>query len=385
MIIGVFGDTHTTPTEITKLATADMVKRGAEMFVCTGDIESRDCVTDLCFDRPVVCALIDRQQFDPAFTFPPSNWAFTRPSNYNLFTTATTEDRHNSRLRENIATRLGIANRIRNAFGTAMYVGHTRSIDVMMDSERFSEFTGLINSVYDGVHYVFTGHTHHQFLIQRNGFSWVNPGSIDIGVSKDYEYALIDTESGEVIFTRLPYAVTNFHPISVGIISDVGNASDRDQYFWERLRLEFKRRDVSVVIIDGALMSRDIGRFEFNDFQVYYSPSSDQEVGRCYNWHPISLDNPVIEICGNNFLVKHSMGVDLDGKTESAIIGLVRAESQKYHHIDIVVCGGIHNALFEEHEEVMVINPGDVRNHQKFVVVCIRPHLEVTFSQLSTS
>lgn len=382
MFLGVLGDTHRISAEIIAQATLDMVNRGVDLFIHTGDIEINHCLPELFHHKPVVCALTRQQQFDHRFTFPPAHWAFTKPGN-NLVTMPTNEDRENAKLRDSIASRLGIANRIVNVDGTAFYVGHERSYDVMLNAERFNEFIGLINLVYDGVRFVLTGHTHHQFLVQRNGVSWINPGSIDIGVSRDYEYAMVDTETGEIIFTRLPYAVSNFNPVTVGIISDVGNVSDRNEKFWEKLRQEFKRRDVSVVIIDGELLSRDIGRPEFFDFQVYYSPSLCQNNDHCPNWHPILAEDPIIEICGNNFLVKHSIGIDLDGRTEKEMIDLVRAESKKYRHIDIVVCGGIHNALFEEHDEVMIINSGDARNHEKFATVCFRPHTEVTFSEVS--
>ena len=382
MFLGVLGDTHKIPSEIIYQAALDMVNRGVDLFVHTGDIEINHCLPELFHHKPVVCALTRQQQFDHRFTFPPFHWAFTKPGN-NLVTMPTNEDRENANLRDSIASRLGIANRIVNVDGTAMYVGHERSYDVMLNAERFNEFIGLVNLVYDGVRFVFTGHTHHQFLVQRNGVSWVNPGSIDIGVSKDYEYALVDTETGEIIFTRLPYAVSNFHPVTVGIISDVGNVSDRDEKFWEKLRIEFKKRDVSVAIIDGDLLDRDLNRPELADFLVYYSPAPSQVGKLAGNWRAVFPENPIVEICGNNFLIQHSLGLDLDGKTEVEMIQLVRNESKKYKHVDLVVCGGIHNALFEEHDEVMIVNPGDARNHQKFATVCFRPHTEITFSGIS--
>ena len=99
------------------------------------------------------------------------------------------------------------------------------------------------------------------------------------------------------------------------------------------------------------------------------------------NWHLIPNDNPVLEICSHYFLIQHKLGIDLDGKTEVEMIRFVREQSQKYQHIDIVICGGIHDALFEEQQEVMIINPGDARNHRKFVTICF-PRCEVTFSSV---
>ena len=99
------------------------------------------------------------------------------------------------------------------------------------------------------------------------------------------------------------------------------------------------------------------------------------------NWHFLPDNNPVLEICSHYFLIQHKLGIDLDGKTEVEMVSFIREQSKKYQHIDIVICGGIHDALFEEQQEVMVINPGDARNHRKFVTICF-PRCEVTFSSV---
>lgn len=381
MIIGVLGDTHDVDEKIIAQVTKDLIARGAEVFIHTGDIKREHCKVELFGNLPVVCALTKHERLDPAFTFPPLGWAYTRPGN-SLITMPTSEDSSNSELRDSIGTRLAIANRLVNIEGIVVYIGHERSYDVMANADRFNEFIGLVNLIEDGINYVFTGHSHRQFLIQREGVSWINPGSVRPDIIRDHAYALVDTETGEIIFTRIPCTKSDYCPATIGILSDVGNISDRDTSFWQSLKEEFNKRDVSVVIIDGDILDKDIGRPELAEFQVYYSPLPEQNANGLDNWHAVYPDNPIIQICNNNFLIRHSLGIDLYGKTEIEMMELVRAESKKYSHVDIVVCGGIHNALFEEHSELMIINPGDARNHRKFATVCFRPHCEITFSEV---
>jgi predicted phosphodiesterase len=58
----------------------------------------------------------------------------------------------------------------------------------------------------------FIGHTHHQFRMERSGFLIVNPGSI--GQNRKWidmiDYAVIDTESNEIVFHSVRYDFENF-------------------------------------------------------------------------------------------------------------------------------------------------------------------------------
>lgn len=60
-------------------------------------------------------------------------------------------------------------------------------------------------------HYMI-GHTHHQYLIERSGFTIVNPGSI--GQNRKWidavDYLILDTASGEIQFDSIPYDVDYF-------------------------------------------------------------------------------------------------------------------------------------------------------------------------------
>ncbi|MDO8669025.1 MAG: metallophosphoesterase family protein [Candidatus Buchananbacteria bacterium] len=376
MLLGIMGDTHEVDGSIVGKVARDLKNRGAQVIVHTGDIEKQHLSADLFCGLPVVCVLTRQQHVDSDFTFPPHGWTYTRPGNSMI----SDQDKAQEALSNTIASKLAIANRIVNLGEVVIYAGHERSNDVLMNSVKFNEFMNILNQVYDGVKFIFTGHTHHQFLIQRNGFSWINPGAV-LPLFFDYEYALVDTSNGEIVFTRLPRTTSSVRPQTVGIIGGTGNISERDDQFWQQLAIEFHERDVSTVIIDGGFLPRDIGRPELSDFQVFYNllPTMKDNIHKPGNWHLIPDDNPVLEICSHYFLVQHNLGIDLDGKTEVEMIRFIRQQSQKYQHIDIVICGGIHDALFEEQQEVMIINPGDARNHRKFVTICF-PRCEITFS-----
>lgn len=378
MLLGIMGDTHDVDASIIKKVAEDLKMRGAEIIVHTGDIEKQHLSIDLFCGLPVVCVLTRQQQFDVNFSFPPPGWTFTRPGNSMI----SERDKSQEVLENTIASKLAIANRIINLGSVVIYAGHERSNDVLMNAVKFNEFINILNQVYDGVKFIFTGHTHHQFLIQRNGFSWINPGAV-LPLFFDHEYALVDTVKNEIIFTRLPQTKVDVRPQTVGIISDTGNISDRDGQFWQQLAIEFHERDVSTVIIDGGFRPNDIGRPELADFQVFYNllPTVADNPSKPGNWHLIPNDNPVLEICSHYFLIQHKLGIDLDGKTEVEMVRYVREQSKKYQHIDIVICGGIHDALFEEQQEVMIINPGDARNHRKFVTICF-PRCEATYSSV---
>jgi len=55
----------------------------------------------------------------------------------------------------------------------------------------------------------FIGHSHHQFVIEKNGFRIVNPGSIgqNRGFINLVEFAIYDTEMNSLIFHKIKYEV----------------------------------------------------------------------------------------------------------------------------------------------------------------------------------
>lgn len=60
-------------------------------------------------------------------------------------------------------------------------------------------------------HYI-VGHTHHQYRIERSGFTIINPGSV--GQNRKWidavDFLILDTDSGGVQFESIPYEVDRF-------------------------------------------------------------------------------------------------------------------------------------------------------------------------------
>jgi predicted phosphodiesterase len=56
------------------------------------------------------------------------------------------------------------------------------------------------------------GHSHHQFLVTRDGYTIVNPGSVGQNRKRidRVDYALYDTEGATFSFASVPYDVTRF-------------------------------------------------------------------------------------------------------------------------------------------------------------------------------
>ncbi|MFA4871707.1 MAG: hypothetical protein WC610_01455 [Patescibacteria group bacterium] len=59
-------------------------------------------------------------------------------------------------------------------------------------------------------------------------------------------------------------------------------------------------------------------------------------------------------------------------------IQFARKLSKQFHRVDFVLCGLINEPLYEEGEEITIINPGNARNNRHFVTICL-PRREITF------
>jgi len=352
MIIGVMSDTHDIEDRVIENIVADLTKRGAEMIFHCGDIEKPHFRADLFGNLPVICALVPDQCKDPKLLFSPSNWAITKPGD-----------------------------RIVNLGLFQVYVGHRRAFDFMRESEaKMEEILAIVTKDYDRLRYVCAGHTHHQIFIANNTLRFINPGAVANGYD-GYEYALINTENQEVVFTRIPLRPQTDSPFTIGVISDTKNISKRDPDFWRRLTQEFHKRDVSVVIHCGNLWSGDFGRPEFSPFQVYFYRLPDQEAPSDLpvNWHMLDKENPIIEIRNHYLLVDYFLGLSLYDKSEYGTCVAIRELLAKHRQIDFVLCGMSDNAILEEEPRVKIINPGDVFQQDRFAVICL-PRAEITFS-----
>ena len=82
-------------------------------------------------------------------------------------------------------------------------------------------------------HYMI-GHTHHQYQIERSGFTIVNPGSI--GQNRKYidsvDFLILDTAGGEIQFESIPYDVDSF----VAELSRRGYPKQCIRYYTDKAR-----------------------------------------------------------------------------------------------------------------------------------------------------
>lgn len=351
MILGVMSDTHNIKDDIIRAVIDEFRRRSVNIVVHCGDIEPQHFNAEIHGNFKVVCALIEEQRLKSEFTFMPNGWAVTKPSD-----------------------------RVVNLGPFKIYVGHQRSWDFLVGSEAsFEKIMNEISTKYDGVRWMFAGHTHHQIYIQGSTCSFINPGAIQDGFD-GHGFATVDTDVKEVVFSRIPLSASTISPFTVWIVSDTGNITQLDNEFWSKLVYEFRKRDVSIIIHGGNIWPGDIGRPELRDFLVYYYLLENQEPPKNVpsNWRLISQDDPVVSINGYRFFVQYALGVDLFEQSEFQMSQSVRKLSKQHQHVDFVICGLIHSALFTEGQEVKIINPGDARNHRKFVTVCL-PRNEVTF------
>jgi len=354
MILFVIGDTHQDKDKALPFIMEECRKRGGEIIIHTGDIAPEHLKPELFNDLPVVCALIEEQVTKAEFQTPPDGWVFTKPGN-RIFTLNTHEK---------------------------IYVGHKLSFEFLVGSEaKLSQKLNTIATDNDLVSWLFSGHTHHQIYKQGHLINFVNPGAIQDSFD-GYEFAVINTDNGEIVFCRIPKT----HPVeptfSIGVISDSLNISDMDPGFWEKLRQEFKKRDVKQIIHCGNIALCDIGRSELEDFKVFYNLRPDQKfTGDFKNWEQIPLDNPVVEINGYRFYIQLDLGAELIEKSEYDMHKLCLSLRKKFPEISYVLCGLTNDAFLEEGESVKIINPGDVLKDRNYAVICLRRG-EITFGHV---
>ncbi len=354
MIIGVLSDTHIDEMNALPHIINEFKKRGVEIVIHCGDIVRKHLNAELFDNLPVICALIEEQIGREEFQTPPTGWTFTKPGNRIV------------KLNDYLS----------------IYVGHKRAFEFLTGSEaRLSQMLDSIRKENDWVRWLFSGHTHHQIYKQGHLINFVNPGAVEDSFD-GYEFAVINTDNGEIVFCRIPKTNPIKPTFSVGVISDSLNISDMDPCFWKKLTEEFKRRDVRHIIHCGNIALADIGRPEFADFQVFYNLRPDQEsAGTFENWQKITIENPVVPIEGYRFYVQLDLGADLLDKSEFDMHKLCLGLRRKYPEISFVLCGFTNDAFLEEGETVKIINPGDVLRDRNFAVICL-PRTEITFGHV---
>jgi predicted phosphodiesterase len=379
-------DTHSDKSGATPHIIREFKRRGVEVIFHCGDLSKEDLVKgeNLYEKLPVTYALVDGQNTDQFFVDNcPKGWQFTRA---------------NDRVRQLID-------------GTWVYIGHKYHLHFLRASETdFNAMLTALREKFDGLRYVFGGHLHFQTYKQGQLISFINPGAMenDVGcgaVGYGYEYAVVDTDTGEIVFSRILPAMDDRPTFSLGIISDSLDISHRDGTYWTRLAKEFKARDVSHIIHCGNLALEDIGRPELADFvAVHYTILNDQvsdhrklqKSGKIPSyWRVISEENPddgaIVDISGpgeNPYIWRCYVQLDLGLKfktiSEMGMDSMAMQIRRKYPQTEFVLCGFTREGLLVEGQQVTTINPGNVNTDRSFAVICL-PRREITFGHVPYS
>jgi putative phosphoesterase len=373
MKIGVMSDTHSDVAGAIPLIIATFKEKGVKVIIHCGDLNREHVSGSLFGNLPVYCALVGDQKDDTFFVKNcPENWTFTRSGQRFV----TLPD------------------------GTRAYVGHQRHMDAMRKTgPKFNSILAGLRTEFDGLRFVFGGHLHFQAFQQGQLVSFINPGAVEEAISHRSEFAILDTETGEIVFERLPPGtIPDDRPAwKIGIISDSLDVSHSDVRFWTKLADNFKERGVSHIIHCGNLDLNDIGRPELAGFKVHYALREDQrgaynrltKEGKplAENWVPITLDGNmdkggVVDINGYRFFVQLDLGLRFAVKTELDMAMMATEIRRQHPETEFVVCGFTHNAMFFAGEQVTTINPGDVVASHSYAVISL-PRREVTFGRIA--
>jgi predicted phosphodiesterase len=362
MKLGIVADTHHDKANALEHIIAEFKKRGVEVIIHCGDITAKHLNPDLFGGLPVICALVEEQVGTEAFLTPPAGWKYTEPGD-----------------------------RIRHITPyVRAYIGHKRAFEFLTGSEKkLNEMLNEIRRKHDGVRYLFAGHTHHGIYKRGKLIDFINPGAVEDSLDGGYEFAVLDTDTEEIVFSRIlrTTPVKAKPPFSVGVISDSLNISDMDVNFWVKLRKEFENRGVSHVIHCGNIALCDVGQPELAGFKVSYNLRTDQlrhdpnSAGRFENWKRITAEDPIVEINGYKFYVQLDLGATLLDQSEVDMHVFCLKLRQKYPETSYVLCGFTNDALYEEGEQSRIINPGDCLNDRGFAVICL-PRAEITFGHV---
>lgn len=352
MKIGVLSDTHRIDSGVIKQIVEIFKTCGVDLIAHCGDIEKMHFNAALFGDIPVICALVGDQVGDENFQFAPNNWALTRPGQ-----------------------------RVVRVNGEGLYVGHRLSFEFLTLSEReLLKKIAEIRKDHDNVKWLLSGHTHHQILSGNPLINFVNPGGVWGGFN-GYEYAIINTDSGEIVFSRIPEARSTVEQFVIGVISDTLDVSRQNPGFWAKLNKEFKGRGVTHLIHCGNIYPADIGRAEFSDFKVFYTLRPDQWVkGEIpSNWTKIESDNPVVEINGYKFCVQLNLGSELVEQSEGDMDKLCNKLLTQYPEIGFLLCGSASQPFLEEGERITIVNPG-AADSGRFATIAL-PIEEIAFAK----
>jgi predicted phosphodiesterase len=355
MKLGVLSDTHEDEMNAIPRIIEEFKRRGVEQIIHCGDIISRHLDVELFGNLPVACALTNEQSGLPVFSnAPPNGWRLTRPNDRVLYLDPKTR----------------------------IYLGHKRFFELLGDSEMTFERTlEQIRREYDSVRWLFGGHTHHQIFRRNQVISCPNPGAVENPLY-GYEFATVDTETGEVVFSRILPESPVKESIKIGVISDSRYVSELDPYFWKKLAEKFRQLEVKFVIHCGNIANCDIGRPEFNDFEtVYYNPGKNQEsIEKPGNWLPIDSTEPV-DIGGYKFCVQYGLGEKLIDQSEVDMYRTSLGLISRFPGTDFILFGTTSETFLDEIGQVTLMDPGNVVKGRNYLVVEL-PIEEFTFYRI---
>ncbi|MDP2741248.1 MAG: metallophosphoesterase family protein [bacterium] len=353
MIIGVLSDTHSDRANALPHIIKEFKERNVDVIIHCGDIELQHVNPELFNGLEVTCALNQEQLIKFPTENPPPGWTFTRPGQ-----------------------------RVLDIRGIRCYVGHKMSYDILIGSETdFEKKIELLRRDYDGLRWIFSGHTHHQIFFQTRLVNFVNPGAVENSFD-GYEFTIIDTETNQIVFCRIPKTRPIEDSFSVGIISDSLNISRMDADFWGKLEKEFKERDVTHIIHCGNISLDDIGREELADFTVHYRLRPKQvPLSSPKNWHLVPKDEPTVEINDRQFYIHPNLARLLLEKSEVDMNKECLKILESYPEVTFILYGETNEGFLEEGERARIINPGDIISSRSFAVICM-PRIEITFGHV---
>jgi predicted phosphodiesterase len=306
---------------------------------------------------------------------PADNWTFTHPSR------ATDPDEFKSRI-------IDLSEIAKVKF--RIYLGHKRLDDYFRGAEsEFIKTLELIRRIYDSLRYFFAGHSHRQLLIKTLMIICLNPGAIQnsAGIFGGAEYSVIDTESGLIVFDRIPLRPSQKHKLNVGIISDTLDITKHDPSYWKNIRNVFKKYKVTDIIHCGNLDPDDIGRREFESFQVYYNPNRGISSGKDpENWHVLreteyGNDTIPLTIGDYSFLIRLKLGAQMWDQSEFDMHRVTLQVKTEFPDTRIVLCGSTRQTFYDEGEQMAIINPGCTFPDQSYAIVEL-PRGRLTFGQI---
>lgn len=359
MKLGIVSDTHNDRANAFPHIIKQLKDRGVEVIVHCGDIITDHINPELFGNMEVFCALVEGQTESPEFEDfvknPPPKWTFTQP---------------------------GEQKRIVSVGGTLCYIGHKKSYDFLFSAEmEFGKNLDSLRKNFDGLRWVFAGHSHQQTFFRTLLVTYVNAGAVE-GSFNGHEFATVDTDTNEVVFCRIPETSSIETTFSIGIISDTLNISKRDTGFWAKLRKEFESRGVTHIIHCGNIALEDVGRPELEYFTVYYKLRKTRQI-QIYqgqapaNWREIPDAEPIVAINGRQFYVHSDLARIFLEESGAEMHRECLKILEAYPEVGFILYSGSDNAFLQEDQRAIIINPGNARASRSFFVLC-SPRDEMT-------